>query len=223
MVVSRPETRDEEGIALLARRLADSEAHVHIVPSTSNPAAYGDFGLGLTLTLQMLPYTGVVDADAKNIMYGFALFFGGLSALWAFLAFLLWTCTFGTNLALNLLLLMVTILLALESACPSHPHLYRATGIFGIATAALAFYLGAASLYVEMYGREVLPVFPLNWSKVPLSKRRAGPMATRKELLALAPEFASSGKHTIVPELASNGTHATALAVADEEGLAAKV
>lgn len=50
------------------------------------------------------------------------------SALWAFLAFLLWTCTFGTNLALNLLLLMVTILLGLEAACPSHPHLYKARG-----------------------------------------------------------------------------------------------
>ncbi len=157
----------------------------------------------------------------------------------------------------------------------------QATGIFGIATAALAFYLGAASLYVEMYGRvrlsitlvqcksvqlacptaermpppcgaaavlcclclpsplpppncfqehvpsptlqEILPVFPLTWSKVPLSKRRAGPMATRKELLALAPELASNGKHTVAPELASNGKHASALAVAGEEGLAAKV
>lgn len=47
------------------------------------------------------------------------------SALWGFLAFLLWTQTFATNLALSLLLLMVTILLFLESACPSHPHLYR--------------------------------------------------------------------------------------------------
>lgn len=128
------------------------------------------------------------------------------SGVWAFLAFLLWTCTFGTNLALSLLLLMVTVLLGLEAACPSHPHLYRvgglrqgcrrlaagcgrgcwergtagvlclpastcrspscyrapctpppcprqATGIFGIATAALAFYLGAASLYIDMYGR----------------------------------------------------------------------
>ncbi len=43
MAVSRPDARDEEGIALLARRLersallADSEPHVHVVPSTSNP------------------------------------------------------------------------------------------------------------------------------------------------------------------------------------------
>lgn len=37
--------------------------------------------------------------------------------------------------------------------------------------------------------QEVLPVFPLNWGRVPLSKRRLGPMATRRELLALAPEL----------------------------------
>ena len=33
------------------------------------------------LTNPQLPYTGLVDADAKNIMYGFALFFGGLVRL----------------------------------------------------------------------------------------------------------------------------------------------
>jgi len=37
--------------------------------------------------------------------------------------------------------------------------------------------------------QEILPVYPLNWTKVPLSKRRRGPMATRRELLALAPEL----------------------------------
>ncbi len=34
--------------------------------------------MSLLVSCLQLPYTGVVDADAKNIMYGFALFFGGL-------------------------------------------------------------------------------------------------------------------------------------------------
>ena len=45
--------------------------------------------------------------------------------MWGFLAFLLWTATFGTNLVLNALLLMIAVLLWLEAACPSHPSLYR--------------------------------------------------------------------------------------------------
>lgn len=47
------------------------------------------------------------------------------NAMWGFLAFLLWTATFGTNLVLNMLLLMLSILLWLEAACQSHPGLYR--------------------------------------------------------------------------------------------------
>lgn len=36
-------------------------------------------------------------------------------------------------------------------------------------------------------------MFPLTWSKVPPSKRRRGPMATRRDLLALAPELEPGG------------------------------
>jgi hypothetical protein len=46
--------------------------------------------------------------------------------MWGFLALMLWTATFGTNLVLNMLLLMLSILLWLEAACQSHPGLYRA-------------------------------------------------------------------------------------------------
>ena len=41
-------------------------------------AAFGMYGLGLTLVLQMAPYTGLVDDAGKNLMYGFAIFFAGL-------------------------------------------------------------------------------------------------------------------------------------------------
>ncbi|PSC70767.1 GPR1 FUN34 yaaH family protein [Micractinium conductrix] len=194
-----------EAVALLERRLArctlfaEKDPHIQTFPATSNPGAFGMYGLGLTLTLQMLPNTGVVDEAAKGYMYTMALFFGGVgqlvcgclefgrrntfacvtwlcfsaywlgvgltgipqpagvftpsptgaaapNAVWGFLAFLLWTATFGTNLVLNALLLMIAVLLWLEAACPSHPSLYRATGIFGIVCAALAFYNGTSML-----------------------------------------------------------------------------
>ncbi|KAL4457613.1 hypothetical protein ABPG75_012478 [Micractinium tetrahymenae] len=235
---SREQARSlEEGLALLDQRLArstlfaDEGPHLQIVPTTSNPTAFGMYGLDLTLTLQMLPYTGVVDEAAKGVMWGMALFFGGIgqlvcgclecsrrntfacvtwlcfsaywlgtglvgileaaevlqpsakgaaafSALWGFLSFLLWTATFGTNLVLNLLLLMVVVLLWLESACTSHPQLSRATGIFGIVVAALAFYDGTASLYADMYGREVLPVGHFKWSWMRRGTRRLGSEAS---------------------------------------------
>ena len=48
---------------------------------------------------------------------------------------------------------MVSVLLWMEAACPSHPYMYRPTGIFGMVVAALAFYDGTAVMCIESYGR----------------------------------------------------------------------
>lgn len=215
-----------EAVRLLAARLAVSSlsqemATVHVLPSTSNPAAFGLFGLAITNCLHMGPFLGITDNGADQLMYSFALLFGGLgqllagwleyqrkntwacvtwlcysgywmgyglsgmlegaeiltpseegwqmaNALWGVLTFILWLNTFTTSAALCLMMFLLSIQFFLEAASSTHhgSAVYKATGVVGFMVSMLAFYIGAAVLFVEVYQKDILPLFPLNWSKM---------------------------------------------------------
>lgn len=229
----------EEAVQLLASRLAagslaDKTATVHVLPSTSNPAAFGLFGLAVCNCLHMGPFLKITDNGADQLMYSFALLFGGLgqmlagwlefqrkntwacvtwlcysgywmgfglsgilegaeiltpspegwqmaNALWGVLTFILWMTTFAFNGALCLMMFLLTIQFFLEAASATHPSCWRATGVFGFLVSILAFYIGASVLCQEVYHKDVLPLFPLDWTKL-RGNRRFGATGTRKDL-----------------------------------------
>ncbi|KAI3426480.1 hypothetical protein D9Q98_008846 [Chlorella vulgaris] len=63
------------------------------------------------------------------------------------------------NAALPLVFLMIGIMFFLLAAGTTRPDVAKAAGWWGIFTSALAFYIGMAMLFEEMWGREVLPLF----------------------------------------------------------------
>lgn len=78
---------------------------------------------------------------------------------WGVFTFYLWIGTFRANMALQLvfLALWITFILLAVGAW-GMPQFTTAGGYAGLITALLAFYLSAAELLNEMYGRPVLPV-----------------------------------------------------------------
>lgn len=92
-----------------------------------------------------------------------AAFVGWYLFVWGIFTFYMWIATFKTNMALQLvfLALWVTfVLLAIGNW--GLPSIGTAGGYVGLITAALAFYLSAAEVINEAFGRHVLPIGPFN-------------------------------------------------------------
>eukprot|EP00887_Chlorella_sp_A99_P007266 scaffold2.g7266.t1 len=94
-------------------------------------------------------------------------------SIWGILTFLLWLCTFNTTLVTSAIFFTLAILFwALAAADLKGPGTtaMKGAGGFGFLVAFLAMYDGTAVLMKEMYGRQILPVFPLK----PINKVAAG-------------------------------------------------
>ncbi|PRW20917.1 GPR1 FUN34 yaaH family [Chlorella sorokiniana] len=100
--------------------------------------------------------------------------------MWGILTFLLWLCTFHTNLVTSWLFLSLAILFWLLAggvgASDSRVTLTKVAGGWGFMVAATAFYDGTASLMKDVYGRQILPVFPLK----PVNKVSLGDFGTKR-------------------------------------------
>ncbi|PRW33699.1 GPR1 FUN34 yaaH family [Chlorella sorokiniana] len=102
--------------------------------------------------------------------------------LWGILTFLLWLCTFHTNLVTSWLFLSLAILFWLLAGGVGYPDqtdrvtLTKVAGGWGFMVAAVAFYDGTAALMKDVYGKQILPVFPLK----PVNKVSLGDFGTKR-------------------------------------------
>ncbi|PSC70112.1 GPR1 FUN34 yaaH protein [Micractinium conductrix] len=100
--------------------------------------------------------------------------------LWGILTFLLWLCTFHTNVVTCWLFFSLAILfwLLAGGVGPSEERvtLTKVAGGWGFMVAAVAFYDGTASLMKDVYGRQILPVWPLK----PVNKVSLGDFGTKR-------------------------------------------
>jgi len=112
----------------------------------------------------------------------FAKFFGdGVPAaaigwyliIWGVFTFAMWIGTFPKNRALFLIFLSLTITFFLLGLAPllGIASLTMIGGYFGLLTAILAAYLGAAEIINESHGRTVLPIGDSNLRAVPAGVR----------------------------------------------------
>lgn len=113
---------------------------------------FGPFWLFVGL-LNILAAAGLFKAPPKGMAC--------MCTLFGIVAFIFWLTTFSLNVVISLLLLVLSILFFLLAAGQTHPDVLKAGGKFGIFVAALAMYGAAAGILGEMYGRSILPVFPL--------------------------------------------------------------
>jgi hypothetical protein len=94
--------------------------------------------------------------------------------------FLLWLCTFHTNLVTSWLFFSLAILFWFlaggTGTSESRTTLTKVAGGWGFMVAATAFYDGTASLMKDVYGKQILPVFPLK----PVNKVSLGDFGTKR-------------------------------------------
>ena len=110
--------------------------------------------------------------------------------LWGILTFLLWLCTFHTNIVTCWLFLSLAILFWLLAAgvgtSSNDVTVTKVAGGWGFMVAAVAFYDGTAALMKDVYGRQILPVFPLK----PVNKVSLGDFGTKRFVDTEAPKGA---------------------------------
>lgn len=102
-------------------------------------------------------------------------------SLWGILTFLFWLCTFSMNLITSALFLSLALLFFfLAGGQPQSEHMnwMKFAGIWGFWTAFLAFYDGIAALMKEVYGKQILPVFPFK----PINKISGGNYGTQRRI-----------------------------------------
>jgi len=121
-------------------------------------ASYGAFWVGVYIILK-LPAVTVTQQALSLYLYAWAIF--------TVLLFVASLRTTGALAALFLLLTVTFFLLAIgHASLVGTTHLTNGTiklgGWFGIVTAAVAWYCALAAVVGSTFGREVLPVYPLN-------------------------------------------------------------
>ena len=89
-----------------------------------------------------------------------AAFVGWYLFMWGVFTFYMWLAIFRANTALQLvfLALWITFFLLAASEWTGSAAIHHAGGYGGLVTAVLAFYLSAAEVINEAYGRSVLPI-----------------------------------------------------------------
>jgi uncharacterized protein len=121
-------------------------------------SSYGAFWISVYILLKVLPAAAVTHAGLSLFLY-----------TWAIFTLIMFICSLRTTgvLALLFLILLVTFfLLAIGNANLTGLQATNSTiklgGWFGIITACLAWYLVLAAVANSTFGRDILPVFPMN-------------------------------------------------------------
>lgn len=111
--------------------------------------SYGAFWWSFALFMQFF---------AKQVP---ASFIGWYLFIWGFFTLYMWVAAFGANRALQLVFLALWItFFLLAFGIWLNPILSIAGGYTGLVTAMLAFYLSAAEVINEAYGKTILPIGP---------------------------------------------------------------
>lgn len=101
-------------------------------------------------------------------------------SLWGIITFLLWLCTFNSNVSLSSLFFTLSLLFWFIAGGLDHPNGFlKFAGIWGFIVAAIAFYTGTAALMEDVYGREILPVFPLGKTRAERNAKLAAMKAAK--------------------------------------------
>lgn len=119
--------------------------------------AYGAFWMGLAL------WHILADADA-DVMTSAASFKDGFAAIlgvWGLFTGLMFVGTLKLNRALQAVFLTLTILFFLLAAGQYNPDVHRIAGYEGIVCALTAVYTAWALVINEVWGRPVLPLWPV--------------------------------------------------------------
>ncbi|KAL4444068.1 hypothetical protein ABPG75_011805 [Micractinium tetrahymenae] len=134
---------------------------------------YGAFWMSLAI-FTTLSAAGVYgQGAAATITKGDRL----MLSLWGILTFLLWLCTFHTNIVTCWLFFSLAILFWLLAAgVGNNPTITKFAGGWGFMVAATAFYDGTAALMKDVYGKQILPVFPLK----PVNRVSLGDFGTKR-------------------------------------------
>eukprot|EP00208_Stichococcus_sp_RCC1054_P003794 CAMPEP_0206141422 /NCGR_PEP_ID=MMETSP1473-20131121/12839_1 /ASSEMBLY_ACC=CAM_ASM_001109 /TAXON_ID=1461547 /ORGANISM="Stichococcus sp, Strain RCC1054" /LENGTH=313 /DNA_ID=CAMNT_0053535987 /DNA_START=112 /DNA_END=1053 /DNA_ORIENTATION=- len=90
--------------------------------------------------------------------------------LWGVLTFCFFICSLALNLALQLLLLMLTVTFFLLAKGVKSPGVNEVGGWFGVVTGAIAIYMGFAELFNAVNEHNVFPLGPMNWIALLLPK-----------------------------------------------------
>jgi succinate-acetate transporter protein len=100
--------------------------------------------------------------------------------LWGILTFLMWLCTFHTTLVTSWLFLSLAMLFWFLAGGvgegEARATLTKFAGGWGFMVAATALYDGTAALMKDVYGMQILPVFPLK----PVNKVSLGDFGTKR-------------------------------------------
>ena len=112
-------------------------------------SSYGAFWMGLGL-YDLLVLAGVIDKDVGALRM--------LLVLYAIITMALFLQTFKMNIALGVLFFSLATLFILLAAAQTRETFTQVSGVWGLWTAAVAFYCGVAELTNEVYHRRVLPL-----------------------------------------------------------------
>ncbi|GAB4816913.1 hypothetical protein N2152v2_003959 [Parachlorella kessleri] len=153
--------------------------------------SYGAFWMGLAFlnTLRTLTngLTPQIASSANGVIVYKTPMPGPVSGertmliLWGIVTFILWLCTFSMNLVTSSLFLTLSLLfwfLAGGQPQEEHRNWMKFAGAWGWLVAAIAFYDGAAALLKEVYGTQVLPVFPFK----PINRVDGGNFGTQRRV-----------------------------------------
>ncbi|PSC73259.1 GPR1 FUN34 yaaH family protein [Micractinium conductrix] len=126
-------------------------------------------------------WSGMQDGDTTNEFKSTPASWVMANILWGVVTLILWLATFAFNGVLCLMMFLLTVQFFLEAAAATHESVYKATGVVGFIVSTLAFYIGASVLFQEVYQKDLLPLFPLDWTKL-RGRRQYGATGTRKDL-----------------------------------------
>lgn len=98
--------------------------------------------------------------------------------MWGIYTFVLWLCTFSTNLIFSATFLTLSMLFFFLAGGQTNHNFMKFAGVWGYLVTALAWYLGTAMLLADLYGTSPLPLFPLK----PIHGISGGTIGTRRRV-----------------------------------------
>lgn len=98
--------------------------------------------------------------------------------MWGIYTFILWLCTFSTNVIFSATFLTLSLLFFFLAGGQENHNFLKFAGAWGYLVAGLAWYLAASLLMEELYGKSPLPLFPLK----PIHQISGGNLGTRRRV-----------------------------------------
>lgn len=98
--------------------------------------------------------------------------------IWGIYTFLLWLCTFSTNIIFSATFLTLSMLFFFLAGGQTNHNFLKFAGVWGYLVTGLAWYLATSILFTDLYGTSPLPLFPLK----PIHGVSGGTIGTRRRV-----------------------------------------